>query len=215
VLWSTPLGEDTGSQNHQMVDLDFDGQHEVVGFAGIDQVFVLDGRTGAVLPRKLAGRVVGVIEEARLICVQRGRTVRCQDQDGNVVYKVPGVSFGVRFVEDGQLHLVALSYRQRMVLRDVYNALTGTLEQHLEAPLSIPPYEDPSAYGDWGAPGEGVAFRTLADTDHDGYWDALVQYGDFVVNVHLPFKVHPGYEPYAPIAYRNVRNRGRIYDVPS
>ena len=133
------------------------------------------------------------------------------DTQGEIVYRLPDVSFGVRFAEDGKYRLINLEYAEGELIADIYDAETGIKEQTLSAPLSLPVYERVSDYGIFGVPVDWLLFNTLADTDGDGNWNALVQIRDFIVDVHLPITIHPGDDPYAPIAFRNIDNRGRLY----
>jgi hypothetical protein len=62
------------------------------------------------------------------------------------------------------------------------------------------------------ARGGSVEFKTLADVDGDGYWDALLLFQDYIVSVHTPLRVHPRYQPYAALPYRNTPNAGFLYE---
>jgi hypothetical protein len=108
---------------------------------------------------------------------------------------------------------VRLTLEDDVLHSELIDAVTGEAEDRWSTPLKLPAYPDPSAYGVFGLPPPEVRFRTLADTDADGYWNALVQIRDFVVDIHLPFEVHPGYSSYAPIPYGNIDNGGALYDV--
>ena len=255
-LWSTELPGDTGYQNHQVVDVDFDGRPEVVAFArpshllgdgsdnpdwrspamggeGPDSVFVLNGETGEIVGT-LDGGIFGSLPDEKILLVSDNgypyefptspTGLKAVDVEGHVLYRLPEVSFGVRFAGDGRYRLVNLAYVpsssecdiggtcfSRLVY-DVYDARTGAREQHLVAPLSLPEYENPSDYGVFGLPADELLFTTLADTDGDGNWNALIQIRDFIVDVHLPIRVHPSYDPYSPIPYRSVSSAGRMYD---
>ena len=277
-LWSTELPGDTGYQNHQVVDVDFDGRQEIVAFVrpshllgngsdnprwrppsmggeGPDSVFVLNGETGEIIGT-LDGGIFGSLPDEKILLVSDNgypyefptapTGLKAVDVEGHVLYRLPEVSFGVRFAGDGRYRLVNLAYvpsadeleaRTRKIkgrdltseelasskcdiggacfsrlVYDVYDARTGAREQHLVAPLSLPEYENPSDYGVFGLPADELLFTTLADTDGDGNWNALIQIRDFIVDVHLPIRVHQSYDQYAPIAYRNVSNAGRMYD---
>ena len=52
-----------------------------------------------------------------------------------------GVSIGVRFAEDGKYRLINLEYAEGQLVADIYDAETGSKEQTLSAPLSLPVYE--------------------------------------------------------------------------
>ena len=221
-LWSTELPEDTGYQNHQIVDLDFDGRLEIVAFASNEYgatAFALDGDTGEIV-RELDGGIFGSIPEEEILLVSDNdyfhqtapSGVTAVNAEGHVVYQLPEVSFGVRFVGDERYRLVNLSYEDEELTYDVYDATTGAKEQRLVAGLTLPVYENVSDYGVFGPPPDDLKFSTLADTDGDGYWNALIQIRDFVIDVALPIAVHPSYDPYAPIAFRNVSNAGSLYD---
>ena len=231
LLWSTELPGDTGFQNHQIVDIDFDGRPEVVAFAltepsndsdllGIQSAaFVLAGDTGAV-KGSLDGSVFGVLPEKQLLLIGQeiyetgyGMTTRVSavDTQGEVVYRLPAVSFGVRFAEDGRYRLVDIGYVEGQLVLDIYDAGTGIREHALSTPLSLPVYKQGSDYGIFGPPAQTLYFNTLADTDGDGNWNALVQIRDFIVDVQLPIKIHPSYDPSAPIAFRNSDNNGKLY----
>ena len=259
LLWSTELPGDTGYQNHQVVDVDFDGRPEIVAFArpsrllgngsdnpryrtpalgeeAPDSVFVLNGETGEIIGT-LDGGIFGSMPNEKILLVSdndypyRFTTaptgLKAVDVEGRVLYRLPAVSFGVRFAGDGRYRLVNLAYVpsssecdiggtcfSRLVY-DVYDARTGAREQHLIAPLSLPEYEKTADYGVYGLPEdspEEFKFTTLADTDGDGNWNALIQIRDFIVDVHLPIRVHPSYDPYSPIPYRNVSSAGYMYE---
>lgn len=216
ILWQAHLGGDTGFQNHQIVDVDFDGRNEVVAFAAADlaeasKAVLLDGATGAI-QREWPGRVTGILrKEQRILLLTKEENVICVDRNGTPLYTLPRPAFGVR-LPDGSPRLVRFSYEAGTLSGEVYDGLSGKLLETYRAPLDIPPYEDPSVYGDFGAPEDELTFRTLADTDRDGFWNALLQFRDFIVDVHLPLPVHPGYDPNAPIAFRSINNSGSFYE---
>ena len=271
LLWSTELPGDTGYQNHQVVDVDFDGRPEIVAFArpshllgngsdnprwrpssmvgggAPDSVFVLNGETGEIVGT-LDGGIFGSIPDENILLISDNdypyrfptspTGLKAVDAEGHVLYRLPQVSFGVRFAGDGRYRLVNLAYvpsRQEcdagealeracneevpdrqdfgQLVYDVYDPRTGAKEQHLVAALSLPAYERTADYGVFGPPApEEFMFSTLADTDGDGNWNALIQIRDFIVDVHLPIRVHPSYDPYSPIPYRSVSSAGRMYD---
>ena len=222
VLWSTELPGDTGFQNHQIVDIDFDGNNEVVAFARredwSEQVFVLDGATGAVV-KSLSGGVFGTIPEEQILLIADDQysnpsvpsAVTAVDPLGNVLYELPEISFGIRSADDDRFRLINLSYTAGELHYDLYDAATGAKERSLSSSLSLPDYEDVAKYGFFGPPADDLTFNTLADTDGDGYWNALIQVRDFVVDVHLPLEIHPSYDPYAPMAFRDSANGGNVY----
>ncbi|SVA82099.1 uncharacterized protein METZ01_LOCUS134953 [marine metagenome] len=270
LLWSTELPGDTGYQNHQVVDVDFDGRPEIVAFArpshllgdgsdnpdwrspampgeGPDSVFVLNGETGEIVGT-LDGGIFGSLPNENILLISDNdypyrlpttpTGLKAVDAEGRVLYRLPQVSFGVRFAGDGRYRLVNLTYvpsRQEcaaevsrgtsckdevldrqdfgQLVYDVYDSRTGAREQHLVVGLSLPSHERTADYGVFGPPAaDDFMFSTLADTDGDGNWNALIQIRDFIVDVHLPIQVHPSYDPYAPIAYRNVSSAGYMYD---
>ena len=284
LLWSTELPGDTGYQNHQVVDVDFDGRPEIVAFArpshllgngsdnprwrpssmvgggAPDSVFVLNGETGEIVGT-LDGGIFGSIPDENILLISDNdypyrsainpTGLKAVDAEGHVLYRLPQVSFGVRFAGDGRYRLVNLTYIPASsectvgglevctkrtletlaalnrtesqvqddhqdfgrLVYDVYDSRTGAREQHLVAALSLPAYERTADYGVFGAPPpDEVMFSTLADTDGDGSWNALIQIRDFIVDVHLPIRVHPSYDPYSPIPYRNVSSAGYMYE---
>jgi len=217
VLWSVDMPGDTGFQQHQIVDVDFDGNNEVIAYAGWKQEgFVLNGRTGEFLYR-LKGKVFGYVKEDRRLFIQNKNRISCLDENGKVIYTKRfasnKTSFGVRSFEDGKFLLINLFLKEERLFMDVYNAKNGKRRLTYSAPFPELPQHVPSSdYGVFEPPDNTeIRFLTLADTDNDGYWDALVQNGDYTVNIHLPLKVHPKYDRYAPIPLRNVDNRGWFF----
>ncbi len=94
----------------------------------------------------------------------------------------------------------------------VFDSDKGSLLTELSSYLNLPPYPNPSDYGvGLGQPSSLLSFLTLADSDGDGKWNALVQIRDFIVNIKLPFKVKKGVNPYSPLIFRNNDNSGVIY----
>ena len=235
-LWNVNLKGDTGSQNHQIVDADFDGENDVVAYVSYNEQgklelpksdgslvslnyktgdrlsIILDGVTGLV-KRYFQGKLIGIITKNRSYLVQErdDGPVYCYDEKGRLRYKMRGISFGI-YLDDSNLYLVDMFYNKNRVVLELYNAFSGSKIKKIEARLSLPRHNMPSDYGIFGAPQDMLEFKTLADTDNDGYWNALVLIDDFVVNLHLPIRVGRKYNPYVLVPFRNINNAGPIYD---
>jgi hypothetical protein len=215
LLWMSPPVGDGGENLQQLVDIDFDGQIDVIAHVidGTHQhrYVHLDGRTGRVV-RSLPGAVFGVLPSERRVLFQDSKGVRLVDGNGRVLHEFPPLSFGIRSADDEQFRLVRFTYAGGELYGSVYRADTGALERQFRAPLEIPPHQPAADYGVFGPGGGSVEFKTLADVDGDGYWDALLLFRDYIVSVHTPLRVHPRYHPYAPLPYRNTTNAGFLYE---
>lgn len=212
IHWVSSEIGDTGWQNHQIVDVDFDSRNEVIAFAGVQNAknnhnFILDGATGAII-REVPWKFMGVIKESKCLLVSQNNETSCLRPDGTVVYKIPNISFGIESEETSGILLFNITFNDNRLLIKCYRAIDGSLIKEYSSNLELPKYDNPADYGIWGEPSMGMSFCTLADTDNDGQWDMLIQVGDFIVNVKLPFKVLKGVNPSSPIPFGNIDNGG-------
>lgn len=212
VLWESPKIGDTGFQNHQIVDIDFDGQNEVLAFAiGKDKKmhqYILNGVRGSII-REVPWYVQGVLKEKKELLVCQIDSTKCLSQTGRVLYSIPKISFGIKEQNDS-LSLFSFRYVKDSLIIKKIDANNGRIIKVYSCLLMLPVYKKP---GDSGTsmPNNAVNFLTLADTDNDSNWDCLIQIRDFVVNVKMPIKIRTGTNQYAPISFRNIDNGGVIY----
>ncbi|WP_429377265.1 FG-GAP-like repeat-containing protein [Mucilaginibacter sp. UYCu711] len=213
MLWMSPKIGDTGFQNHQLLDVDFDGKNDVVAFADSTDVkeasiYIINGLNGTIV-KQVPWSVQGVLKDKKQLIVCQDDKTMCLNKRGDVLYTIPKISFGVHTTH-GQIVLFAISYNNKFLTINEYDVANGKLLKTYNCPKNLPDHIKKSDYGIF-IPKDSAAFLTLADTDNDGNWDCLIQVKDFIVNVKLPIKVQAGTEPYAPIALRNVDNSGVIY----
>jgi outer membrane protein assembly factor BamB len=212
IRWISPEIGDTGSQNHQIVDVDFDGRNEVFAF-GYDQnthenhYYILDGVNGAII-REVPWHIQGVIRESKRLFVAQNNETLCLGADGGILYSIPQISFAIESEENSELLLLNISYQDNKLIVKCYSASDGALIKEYSSNLEVPRHNNLEDYGGFGEPSSDAIFCTLADTDNDGRWDALIQIRDFIINVKLPFKVLKGNNPLSPIPFRNTDNSG-------
>jgi outer membrane protein assembly factor BamB len=213
VLWMSPQIGDTGFQNHQLIDIDFDGKNEVLAFATDnkrkDHSYILNGFNGSII-KEVSWSLQGVLKNKKQLIVCQGDKTICLSNTGDILYTIPKISFGLQG-NDGQVSLFAISYINKQLTVQKYDASNGNTVKSYRCDLNIPDHKKISNYGQMGPPGNTATFLTLADTDNDGNWDCLLQVKDFIVNIKLPEMVEQGANPFAPVALRNVDNSGVIY----
>ncbi|MBI4040650.1 MAG: PQQ-like beta-propeller repeat protein [Deltaproteobacteria bacterium] len=223
-LWQTaPLG-DTGFQQQQILDMDGDGKNEVsISVMTLDdqenylrrENYLLESKQGQIL-RPLPGWTFGMIHNEDLTYFRHPdkRLFFYYGSKGNQKIKTlnTGMSFGVRFVEDNQFHLVSIFSKSGKLYCEFYHYKTGALEKTYSMPFRMN-LDLPMANG-FSAPQQDfqVNFKALADVDGDQYWDALVHVGDYIAAVHLPIRVHSRYSPFSRTPHRNINNDGELYD---
>ena len=125
---------------------------------------------------------------------------------------IRGMFFGL-YLDNSDLYLVDMFYAHGKVIVDLYDPYNGQKRGTFTSSLSLPPHDKPTDYGIFGPPPHTLDFKTLADTDNDGYWNALVTVADYVLNLHLPLAVHKKYNPFAPLPFRNINNAAPIYEL--
>jgi outer membrane protein assembly factor BamB len=214
ILWVSPKIGDTGFQNHQLIDVNFDGKNEVIAFARDgklnDHTFILNGFNGTII-KEVPWIPQSVFKNKKQLIVCQDDKTMCLSKDGKILYAIAKISFGIHDNE-GHKFLFAISYVNKELIIEKYDAANGNLLKRYNCTLSIPDYKKISDYGLLGKPGDSLAFLTLADTDNDGNWDCLIQVKDFVVNIRLPEMVSKGTSPFAPLSFRNIDNGSVIYE---
>ena len=215
ILWSSIKIGDTGFQNHQILDINFDGINEVITFAKDtitkkDRTYLLSGANGRVIKELSWSSVQGVFEEKQLLFVAEKEETLALNKNGEEIYRVPKISFATNN-EIGKLILFAISYKNNRLEINTYDSDNGKLIKSYNSAFSLPDHSNTSDYGIFWKPNSALSFLTLADTDNNGDWDCLVQIKDYVVNIKTPFKVGKGINPYTPITYRNIDNSGVVY----
>lgn len=227
LLWKRKMDFDTGARNHAIFDYDGDGKQDVI-VNGWRKTVVLDGTTGELkklFPLEYAGRSRSESGEPLLLMKEPNRLVVMR-ASGKIVYSLkrhgsgtPIVqdSFGVRLADRQHYSLMVFSHDGEKLHLVVYDLETGREKERLWLYFEYPP-KGPGSLSAWygvtnnpsfHAPWEG--FVSLADIDADGFWEVLFQAEDYLYAIDTPFKIAKGYNPYAPIPFRNINNAGVIF----
>lgn len=227
LLWRRKMGFDTGARNHAILDYEGDGRQDVIVNAW-RQTVVLDGMTGEIkkrIPLEYIGHFVSGSGEPLLLMKEPNRLVVMR-ANGTIVYGlerrgsetlIVKDSFAVHLEGDKKYSLMVFSHDGAKLHLAVHDLETGQKKERLWLNFDPPP-RGLGSLTDWNRrtqmgsiPAHWGGFVSLADIDADGFWELLFQAEDYLYAIDTPFKIAKGYNPYAPIPFRNINNGGYIF----
>lgn len=227
LLWKRDVGFDTGFTNHVILDYDGDGRQDVLALSGRGETIALDGMTGEVKKRFPFGYLGHFRSQSgeQLLLMRGPDQLAVMRANGDIVYSlekrdsgtsIKHGSFAVRLEGHEKYFLMLFSHDGEKLNLDVYDLETGQ-QKGRDSLKFDPPSKGPGSFSAWNrqmgishtAPWLG--FVSLADIDADGYWEVLFQVEDYLYAIDTSFKIAKGYNPYAPIPFRNINNKGVIF----
>lgn len=224
VLWKKDVGFDTGFTHHAILDYDGDGKQDVLALSRRETV-ALDGMTGEIrkrFPLHYLGHFRNEAGEHFLLMRAPDRLVLMR-ANGTIVYSlkrgsgtyIGADSFAVRLKSHQKYSLMVFSHEGGKLYLTVYDLETGQEKEHHRLNFDSPP-KGPGTLSAWFQRGRGshwtwTGFVSLADVDADGFWEVLFLAEDYLYAIDTPFEIAEGYNPYAPIPYRNISNAGIIF----